>query len=365
MIDFIPLGYYVPIYYIFLLLLVLSVWVSSNNSLLTNKNNLKRKKSLGFIFMTILIIYIGLRPLSGGLFGDMRTYANIFENYVNGGTLVYQQDLGFDYFMTFCSKVMTLEFFFLLCAFLYVFPLYLVSKKFFNEYWFYCFMMIVSSFSFWSYGTNGIRNGLATSFALLALAYTDRKVLMIILMLLAISFHKTMLLPVAAYFLTMFYKDSKIIFYFWVLCIPLSLAAGGFFESAFASIGFDDERLSYLTSGNVNDDEFSGTGFRWDFLVYSATAVYSGWYFIFKRKFADPVYKQLFNIYLIANGFWILVIRANFSNRFAYLSWFMMGLVIVYPFLKVQFFKNQHLVLCSVLLAYFGFTFFMNVILAA
>jgi hypothetical protein len=344
--------------------IVFITWINSKNRKLTDKKNLKSKNIYGVFLLIFIVLYMGLRPISGSYFGDMVTYDNIFRRYTSGGVMLFQQDVGFDFFMSLCAKVMTVEFFFLLCAFMYVYPLYLGSKKLFKEYWFYSFLILVCSFSFWVYGTNGIRNGLASSLILLALMCTDKKLVMVVLMFVAVSFHKTMLLPIIAYVITIFYKDSKKLFYFWLVCIPLSLAAGGVFESAFANLGFDDERLSYLTAGNVNNDEFSSSGFRWDFLIYSGSAVYAGWYFIFKRKYKDPIYLQLFNIYLICNGFWILVIRANFSNRFAYLSWFMMGLIIVYPFLKERFFKNQHSVLGTVIALYFIFTYFMNVIIA-
>ncbi len=132
----------------------------------------------------------------------------------------------------------------------------------------------------------------------------------------------------------------------------------------FASLGFEDERVLYLTHGNIIDDDFSSTGFRWDFLIYSATAVFAGWYFIVKKGFNDKVYVTLFTTYVFANAFWILVIRANFSNRFAYLSWFMMALVIIYPFLKQELIPRQHKVLAKVMLVYVAFTFVMNVVLA-
>lgn len=362
MIEFIPVEDYTLFYYNFILVLAVFTWFSSLGVKLTAIKNIKNKQTLGFFVMVIVTLYMGLRPLSY-VFGDMGGYAQSFEDFTNGILIGLGGDLGFNFFMLVCSKIMSTSFFFLVVAFLYVVPLYLASKKLFEHYWFYCFFILICSFSFWSYGTNGIRNGLATSIMILALAYTDKKIVMVCLMFIAISFHKSLALPIAAYIITLFIKDSKKVFYFWLLCIPLSLVAGGIFESVFASLGFDDERISYLTAGNVNNDEFSSTGFRWDFLVYSASAVYAGWYFIFKRKFNDPMYSQLFNIYLIANGFWILIIRANFSNRFAYLSWFMMGLVIVYPFLKMQFFKNQHKVLGTVILFYFMFTYMMNVIL--
>ena len=117
-----------------------------------------------------------------------------------------------------------------------------------------------------------------------------------------------------------------------MLCIPLSLVSGGFWEGLFAGF-MADERSSYLTDGNINNDSFSSSGFRWDFLLYSASAVYTAYFFIFKKNFTDQRYNRLVCVYLAANAFWVLVIRANFSNRFAYLSWFMMGIVIVYPFL--------------------------------
>jgi hypothetical protein len=62
---------------------------------------------------------------------------------------------------------------------------------------------------------------------------------------------------------------------------------------------------------------------------------------------------------MIANTFWILVIRANFSNRFAYLSWFLMAIVIAYPLLKVKFWDDHYKNVGRIFLAYYLFTYFM------
>jgi len=122
--------------------------------------------------------------------------------------------------------------------------------------------------------------------------------------------------------------------------------------------------VSYLTQGNINGDNFSSTGFRWDFLLYSSAAVYASYYFIYQRNFVDNAYFRLVNIYLTTNAFWILVIQANFSNRFAYLSWFIMGIIICYPLLKELVLRNQNKKTGYIMLAYFSFTFLMNVILS-
>lgn len=352
--DFIPLELYTPLYYYILLLVMLIIFSELNNSGY-------KKSKLGLLLVGFIIFYMGLRPVSY-YFGDMGTYAKIFNDFQYNDTSGFENDFVFNFFMKFSSNIMSINFFFLTCAFLYVFPLFLICKKWFENYWFYAFLMLVGSFSFWSYGTNGIRNGIATSLFLLAIS-RDKKLFQILWIVLAIGVHKSLLLPTLGYVIAQFYNKPKVMVAFWLICIPLSLAAGGFWENFFAGLGFEDDRLSYLTEGNVNEDEFSSTGFRWDFLLYSAAGVYSGWYFIVKKGLEDKIYFWLFNTYVFANAFWILVIRANFSNRFAYLSWFMMALVIIYPFLKKQLVPKQNKVLAFVILIYYAFTFLMNAIL--
>lgn len=73
-------------------------------------------------------------------------------------------------------------------------------------------------------------------------------------------------------------------------------------------------------------------GFRWDFLIYSALPIVTSCYFLFREEYRDVMYTWLLNIYIAANAFWILCMYAAFSNRFAQLSWFLMGFVFIYPF---------------------------------
>ncbi|NER13981.1 EpsG family protein [Leptobacterium flavescens] len=352
MIDFIPLEYYGTIRMYLMLTVVL---ITILHSLVLPMEDIKNKMYIavmGFLILAYNVVYIGLRPISGKYFVDMRTYANYFKSYAIGGDILVKDDIFFHQFMKLSSSIMTVHSFFLLCAIIYILPLYVVSRKMFKDYWFYSFLLLVVSFSFWGYGVNGIRNGMATSIFLFAIAYRDRKVVLIAFATLAYLFHQSMALPIFAFVLTLIHNKPKTYFIAWLCAIPLSLVMGGFWEAFFSSLGFGGDRLSYLAGGE-------NTGFRFDFLLYSASAVFAGWYFIFKRGFADKVYWQLFNVYLIANTFWILVIRANFSNRFAYLSWFMIAIVIVYPYLKQKFFKNQNVVLAKVIFMYFLFTFAM------
>ena len=346
--------------------IVLLAFLQTRIQDISSKNNLKIFNFLGVVTLFFVIFYMGFRPVSGQYFGDMSTYAKTYELYAMGFPVVDARDALFEYFVKFCSGIMSVDFFFLFCAILYIIPLYFASKKVFKAYWFYAFLMVVISMSFWAYGTNGIRNGLATSLFLFAIT-RDKKLNIYILLFITFSIHKSLFIPIFAYLFTTYYKNTKMLLYFWLAAIPLSLALGGFWENFFLNFGFgDDDRLTgYLgTDDDLLDLVNEKKGFRWDFLFYSGIAVFSGYYFILRKKFQDPFYIQLFNVFLIANAFWILVIRANFSNRFAYLSWFMMGFVIIYPWLKNQFFEKQNSIVGNIIAAYFIFTFVLNVIFA-
>ncbi|MFC5684430.1 EpsG family protein [Flavobacterium sp. MAHUQ-51] len=355
----VPLEFYTPIYFYVILLIVIISFIRSKSIPITDRKNLKGISILGFLLVVFVVFYMGLRPINWR-FGDMVVYNYSFEKYQQGFPFIPSSDIVFEYFMYNCAQIMTASSFFLLCTLLYVLPLWAACRKWFAAYNYYAFLALVASFSFWAFGTNGIRNGIATSIFLYALS-RDKLVFKVIWVIVALGFHKSIAIPTAALILTYFYNDHKKYFYGWLACIPLSLVAGGFWEGLFAGL-MEDDRVSYLTGTN-EQGEFSSTGFRWDFVLYSASAVYAAYFFIFKKKFQNPIYNRLVCVYLAANGFWILVIRANFSNRFAYLSWFMMGIIIVYPFItKIQI-KNQHRVLGTVLLAYFAFSYLMNVIL--
>lgn len=352
MIDFISLEDYFPLFINGALIILLFTLLHNMVLDFNSDRNLKYINFIGPIVVIFLIFYIGLRPVSGKYFVDMRTYANHFYGYANGGDIKTEKDLVFHYFMKFCSSFMSVHSFFLVCAIIYLYPMYRVSKVFFKKYWFYSFLTLVASFSFWTYGVNGIRNGMATSLFLLGLSYQKKIGITYIIFLISFLFHKTLILPILAYTLSLLYNNPKVFFKFWLAAIPFSFVLGGFFTSIFTALGFGDDRLEAYLS---ND---GGTSFRFDFVIYSASAVYTAWYFVIKKKFKDKVYYHLVNTYLISNAFWILVIRANFSNRFAYLSWFMMGLVIIYPFIKAEI-TNKNVKIGKVMFLYFAFTYFM------
>ncbi|WP_103865538.1 EpsG family protein [Aquimarina sp. I32.4] len=354
----VPLEYYYPLYINLCLFLVLFTVLHTLILKMDESKNIGFINVSGYILLFFLIFYLGQRPIHR-IFGDTVNYNFAFKKYQSGAEILNFDDYGWDVFMKTLSNWMSIHTFLTICTFIYIYPLYKISIFLFDKYWYYAFIMFIISFSFWTYGVNGVRNGAATSIFLWGLCFHKKKVIMGLFFLWATLFHKTLYLPIFAFILTYFYNNPKVYFKGWLFCIPLSLVMGGVWITLFASLGFADDRLSgYLTSES-EAGTFTSTGFRWDFLFHSAFAVFAGWYFIYKKHFEDKFYFQLLNTYLVCNGFWILIIKANYSNRFAYLSWFMMGLIIIYPLLKQQFFKKQHFMIGKVMVAYFSFTYFM------
>lgn len=364
--DFIPVENYSYYFYQFLLIVVVVVFIQSISYEIDDPKNLNTKKIIGSIILVLVTLYMGFRPVSN-FFGDMVIYNRSYESYQNGEIPVITKDILFEYFLFYSSKFVSANFFFFLCAILYIIPLLIACKNFFKEYWFYGFFILIISFSFWGYGVNGIRNGIATSLFIYGISLSKKQHIYAFF-LISFFIHKSLMLPIAAYFFTSIYSDPKKYLYLWLLAIPISFVAGSFFSTLLFGSGLvEEDRLSgYFEEFDI--DSTGGVemkiGFRWDFILYSASGVFVGYYFIIKKKFKDVFYSSIFNIYLFSNAIWILVIRANFSNRFAYLSWFLLGLVVIYPFLKFKFFKNHHAMIGKTLLIYFIFTYLFNVILA-
>jgi hypothetical protein len=357
--NFIPLEYYTLVYYNIVLVSILITLVQTSSYVGNEIACYRFNQNSTFSFALFITVYMGLRPISGYHFGDMLTYARYFEHLATGGHIYQGKDIGFSILISNCSAIMNVGTFFMLCSILYIFPAYLAFKRWFPNLAFFALLVFVGSFSFWGYGTNGIRAGVASSLFIWGLSYRKSIWAMFVLFLISVLFHKSMLLPLAAYGLTFIYNNSKVYLWVWFGSIFLSLAFGAVWENLFAAIGFGDDRLSsYLTSVE-NVHQFSSIGFRWDFIMYSFFAVGAGALYIFKYDFQDKLYHQIYNTYLLSNAFWILVIRSNFSNRFAYLSWFLMALVVIYPLLKRRIVRYQYSIIGLVILLYYSFTYVM------
>lgn len=351
---------YPPIFFNMLLILtLLSVYQLMTYSSSFRIYLYKEKNEFwAWIFVVFLAIFIGFRPISG-VFVDMTSYARVYENakYIQEASMLYQNsDVVFNTYMFLCAKVMPFSFFTFLTEAVYVIlPLLAIRRLFPNNVW-VAYLMYVSAFSFFGYATNGIQNGMAVAVFIFALSQIKRKWLFSILLFVSVGLHNSMLLPVFSLLCNFFYKNSKTYLILWLVAIPLAFIGGGFFENVFSSLGFDDRMNRYL---NPEENLDHTSGLRLDFLLYSSIPILVGYYVIFVREITSKYYTLLLNTYTLSNTFWVLIIQVSFGYRFAYLSWFLYPLVLLYPFLRLPLFQNQHLKVALILFLHFAFTYFM------
>lgn len=320
------------------------------------------------ILSLILAFWIGQRPVSGFYFGDTSNYAYTFD-LMKHGIFVPSENTGewvWNSIMFACAQVMDIHSYFTLIDFGYFGFTFWACRRFTPNNVLVSLLFTFGALSFFSYGTNGIRNGLACAMTLTAFSYLTGnkrdKIIACLIAFFAVNIHRTTILPLGIAAASMFVvKNFKQAYTFWILSIVISLVAGGAVTSFFAGLGFDD-RLSYLTAEHA-EGLFSKSGFRWDFLIYSMMPIVLGYYVVIKRGIQDRTYSILLNTYTLANAFWVMVIRANYSNRFAYLSWFMYPIVLAYPLLCIDIWGNeQGKRLQQIMLAHVGFTWFMQTI---
>lgn len=370
MIDFIPIYDYTPYFHYTILVMVLVAFWQCNSGIALQKNIVSLNAMWGALFTVALILYMGLRPVSY-VFGDTVNYASKFFE-IQRSTEPFVWDWGTDFLFynmhAWFAKYSDIHSFFLVCSLIYVGCLWLAMQRIFKSYYYIPFLVILSMFTFWSYGVNGIRNGMGASVFILALTYINKLPIAILLCAIATGIHKSCALMIGAAILAWFIKNSYLYLISWIGCVGISYVAGMRIQNYLSTISFisgdGDSRFSgYLTGENMVGEivQMSMT-FRWDFLIYSAMGVAVGYYFIFRRNFRDEYYHWLYNTFLITNAFWVLVIRAAYSNRFAQISWFIMPIILIYPFMKQRFWQNHEKVLGAALLAFYAFAFYYNVV---
>lgn len=299
--------------------------------------SLSQNKEKGFsaganwTFAILITLFIGTRPISG-VFWDTVNYAYSFERAAKGLSAGYA-DEGFNWLMETSAQFVNVETFFIICAAIYVISIAIGMQVIHRRWAYIATLCFVGAGSFMPYAANGIRNGMATSLVVLGIACYRKKILMILFFALAYSMHKSVLLPIACFLITGLWANPRIYTGAWFFCLFLSIVAGSAMASKIAALSptnEEDMRLAeYLLAGS------SGKygGFRWDFILNAILPVLVSRYFAVKEALEDAFYKRLLCTYLVANAYWLLVMYASFSNRFAYLSWFLTAWVVIYPYL--------------------------------
>lgn len=363
MLDFIPASYYHIIYLTLVTILTIVTYAQyqSRNGLREFKHS--HTDYICGTLVLLLVLFVGLRPVSGK-FVDMMNYVVYYTVIYEGVPFHFDWDVEnkiFDNLFAWWASVrLGYTSFFVFVATIYFVGAYLGIRKLFPNHRLTAFLVFLAAFSTFSYGTNGVKAGAATSLFIWALGYRENLKICIPLVLLSWGCHHSMIMVVAAFVVTLLVKNPKYYFWGWGFCFLMAAAHVTAFAHLFAGATTEHGAEYLLGSGG---NEGTKGGFRIDFIVYSMMPVIVGWYAIMKKKLqVSDLYKKLLSLYLCLNGVWMLCMYAEFTNRIAYLSWFVYPIVLIYPFLNEQWGRNRYKIFGLVMLGHLGFTLFMNII---
>jgi hypothetical protein len=312
----------------------------------------------------VIVLFIGTRPISGA-FVDMVTYAQAYEMAENRGFISFASDWAFSGMMQMMVGRFDVGVFFFICAVLYVVPLAIASNLTHRNWAGAALICMTGAFSFFAYGVNGLRQGIATSFVVLGIALWRRKLMAALVLTIAAGMHKSVLATIVAFLLASVITLPALYAIFWLTCFAISFFYGQSTSAAILGllpIG-EDVRADVYFHGQGADKG----GFRADFILYSIIPVVVSYLFGDAKIKSSKFYRVLLSTYLITNAFWLLSMYAAFSNRFAYLSWCILPWVVIAPLIpnytelgsRPGAMPSRPILVGLALCAHYAFTYFM------
>ncbi|OJV36709.1 MAG: hypothetical protein BGO33_04240 [Bacteroidia bacterium 43-41] len=341
---------------LFFLLIAIFVFLSIG-SRRKQKENIIPTFSNFFVVSLLLITILLITFFPVGNATDKFRYERMFNEPF---LLITMSDLGWAAY-TYLIKIIfnNSTIYFLITAFVYVIGYYIFSVKMIPKKYLFVFLLACfGTFGFLSYGVNTLRAGFGLSLLLIAIANSKKKSVFLILAVLSVLFHKSTFIPIVAYIVTYYLKDTKIYLTVWFFALIIAITdislISDFLQKYLGN--FDNRVTTYL---DPQEEVEYNTGFRLGFVLYSLVPIIIGYYYIKKMMIKDSTYIRFFNMYIMTNSVWLLIMRIIYSDRIAYLSWFLIPIIFLLPLFRQRVFVNQRLYISFILLGLIFFNFIM------
>ena len=355
----IPAEYYSLVYIIIVILFgipVIQRYANRSVDTIENVGNEPVGKSL--LFTILIMLFVGLRPNSA-VFADGPGYwAGILDHrweFISYKGANYQ--FATKLLMSFLSShnIHPRIGFIVFSAIIYG-GAFIAMRKLFPRDTLLAMIMFFGNFGTFGGAVNGINSGMACSMFLCALAYKDNWKVCLFFLVISFGFHHSLELSIAAFIACLFYKNTKVYFYVWIISLILAILHVSYFQTLFASFT-DNHGARYLLT---NEDSWV-TGLRLDFVAYSFAPIVLGWWISKKKEFQNS-YQFVFNVYLLMNSIWLLCMYASYTNRIATLSWSLFPVIILMPLLNDKVADNQYKVLSWFVIGQLSFTLLMAIL---
>ena len=360
----IPAKYYYIVYLIIVTIVTLVHVISYISNSADVNNSRKGNSWSALIFTVLMIIFVAVRPISY-VFGDMPTYAYAMLNHrYEDMQITWDSNFLFVPMMAWLSSMnASMQTPIVLLSIINFGCTFLAMRKMFPEDTMMAMIVFFGAFCTFGGAVNGLKAGCASALFLVAIAYREKKIVSILFLVFSMGFHHSMQIPIIAYLSCSFVKNTKVYLAIWLVCLILAIAHVTSFMALFASYT-DEKGADYLlTMAHSIESSFSGKiGFRYDFVLYSIVPIVLGYITLFRKNLISEEYSFMINYYLITNAIWMLCMYAQYTNRIAGLSWIMYPVLIIYPFMKLNWGNNRSRILRLMVLGHLSFTLAMNFI---
>lgn len=325
----------------------LFIVLSEGVSRISKRDSSKLRAAIVFFITIVVSLVIGLRDETVGI--DTASYAYMFREGQATRSVFVTGDIGWNAFVyLFSSLTSNVSIFFVFNAIVYTAAPFigLKNKLGYNL----CLLLALTLLSpnFVQFGINVMRQGFAASIFLFALKYydTDKKILMYTLMGLSVAAHMSMIAPfVGLLIITMRGTIKKShalgLILIWTLLLLFTIAGLNNWADYFPFLG--GRLLDY--SAGTSGVEAKIFNVPVNFWRYSALPVVLYLFFLIKGTKIDRFYTNIGSVYVLCSCVYILTFSFSYSLRFAYLSEFLMPLLIVYPIVTFRPFKKSSLML--------------------
>lgn len=286
------------------------------------KRPIRRVQNVAVIvFATIFVFIFGLRNKIIG--ADTEMYIEFFHDI----EFLDLNDVGFVLFIKIIKFIFNdVRLFLLITAFTYIVTICFLIKRKNYKYPFIFFFCWVSLFFFKSMGINTIRQGIAAGFFLLGLTYRN-KFYKYGFMILACSFHISMVLPLFFFLAVTYYRNIKFYIIFYFLGAISSIIKFDIITKIGLLSGLNNVKEKADTYSQISSEIYK-VGFRIDFFIFNSVFAILG-YFIYKNKSNnDPNYTTYYGCYLLLSAVFFSMFNVGFSDRYGFMSWMFIPLLI-------------------------------------
>lgn len=293
--------------------------------------------SLFFLFAIFIGFYIGNRDLDIG--PDTIRYEKAFLFYSDLNNFEIRKDIFYDFLTYLLSRILNFKEFLIFCAIVYIFGTFYGLKCIFKQNFYIPFLIFLISPYFVANGISAMRSGMAASLFFVALGVyykTNNLRKTFFWMILSLLLHISMIIPLIFFLITRFVKNTKYIFYFWLISILLGALDINIVKTVVNNLGLFQDRIGDY-SENIGERNY------WtSFAIFGFLPVIIAVYNVLVLGYKDKFYTWLLNSYMLIHIPYIILLNSEYGLRIGYLAEFMMPILLAYPLiinpvLKIKF----------------------------